>query len=567
MRAALTLALVLAALSATGRAERAKSPGDATVFIRLTGSAVIEFDEAGERRTLELDRVDISTGSGFLFSPTGYVLTNHHVVTNPEAFILTRGSLRAKVTLAIERIDVCFPPDAVSARGMASTCATGSVVASDPALDLAALFIGGSDLPYVGLGDSDAATAGLQVDALGYPFGRDVEVGKVASARDVVPEVSITPGAISALRADDAGEQRYLQVTNTLNPGNSGGPLLTRDGFAVGVICMKLNEGTGIGFAIPVNRVKDFLESSGLEAFVPVRRLRLGAFEHIETKRIGIRLPEGLGDISPFRSHLETAAQSSDVVLRIDRVLSPWHARRLEATLLGTQAFETVPMAARAERIAPRPGSPPILLGAAVGGIPDSAEDVMMDYAVLDLGAEKLIARYVGPAEAMAFNEGVLRESLRSLQAERMLAAGPVPTDEVEWSGVPGLASHDIVPMPAGWVIEPGRPSTCPGLRQPVSTASASPLRDFTLVLRAAAWPDGSVDPASAAAACSSRRGPLGDASYSMRDNWLGVTYAVEGVFLRVGGRQVVQLEVLSTVEQSARAKDLLDAWVKKASE
>ena len=567
MRTVLTLALVLAALPVHGRTERATSPGDATVFIRLTGSARIEFDEADERRTVELDHVEISTGSGFLFSPAGYVLTNHHVVTNPEAFILTRGSLRAKVTLAIERIDVCFPPEVVSARGMASGCASGSVVASDAALDLAALFIGGSDLPYIGLGDSDAATAGLQVDALGYPFGRDVEVGKGASARDVVPEVSMTPGAISALRADDAGQQRYLQVTNTLNPGNSGGPLVTRDGFAVGVICMKLKEGTGIGFAIPVNRVKDFLESSGLEAFAPVRRLRLGAFEHLEAKRLGIRLPEGLGDTSPFRSHLETAAQSSDVVLRIDRVLSPWPARRLEETLVGTQAFETVLMAAREGRIAPRPGSPPLLLGAAVGDIPGTSEELRMDYGVLDLGAEKLIARYVGPAEAMAFNEGVLRESLRSLQAERMLAGGPVPTEQVEWSGVPGLPGRDIAPMPAGWVIEPGRPSACAGIRQPVSTASASPLRDFTLVLRAAAWPDGSVDPASAAAACSARRGSLGDASYSTRDNWLGVAYVVEGVFLRVGAGQVVQLEVVSTVEQSARARDLLDAWVKKARE
>ena len=179
------------------------------------------------------------------------------------------------------------------------------------------------------------------MDALGYPFGRDVEVGKLATAPDLVPDVSTTPGAVSALRADDAGERRYLQITNSLNPGNSGGPIVNRDGYAVGVIRMRLANATGIGFAIPVNQVKDFLESHGLDQLMPARRLRLGGFQSIEAKGIGLRLPEGSSTCRHFGSRVETDARPVDIALRIDRVLSPWNPEQIGQTLIGTQTFET----------------------------------------------------------------------------------------------------------------------------------------------------------------------------------------------------------------------------------
>ena len=59
---------------------------------------------------------------------------------------------------------------------MSTPCTEASVTASDPTVDLAVLFVGGSaNLPYLALGDSDVVAAGLPVDALGYPFGREVE--------------------------------------------------------------------------------------------------------------------------------------------------------------------------------------------------------------------------------------------------------------------------------------------------------------------------------------------------------------------------------------------------------
>src|SRR5262249_30081679 len=156
-----------------------------------------------------------------------------------------------------------------------------------------------------------------------------------------------TPGAVSALRADDTGARRYLQITNSLNPGNSGGPVVNREGFAVGVIRMRLTNATGIGFAIPVNEAKNFLESHGLDGLMPAHRLRLGSFQSLDAKAIGLRLLEGFSDASPFRARVETDGREPGIALRIDRVVSPWSPKQIEQALIGTQTFEPLSMAAR----------------------------------------------------------------------------------------------------------------------------------------------------------------------------------------------------------------------------
>jgi hypothetical protein len=91
------------------------------------------------------------------------------------------------------------------------------------------------------------------------------------------------------------------------------------------------------------------------------------------------------------------------------------------------------------------------------------------------------------------------------------------------------------------------------------------PANDVTLALRAAVWDTEDVDPQKAAAACSSRRGTGGATAYALRVEWLGVSYAIEGVFVRLGARRVVQLEVISPDQKSMSARALLAAWVKLA--
>ena len=114
------------------------------------------------------------------------------------------------------------------------------------------------------------------------------------------------PARSSALRANGTQGERILQVTNSLNPGNSGGPLVTRDGFGGRRHPFELTKGVEIGFAIQINEVKNLLDSHGLDGGVPTRRLRLGVFQNVDPKGLGLRLPEGFADRSPFMSHVET---------------------------------------------------------------------------------------------------------------------------------------------------------------------------------------------------------------------------------------------------------------------
>jgi S1-C subfamily serine protease len=565
MKRTLTLAVLVVIGHSGVSAQRAVTPADATVFIRLVGSMRADVEEVGApRQTAELTRVEIGTGSGFVISPHGYVLTNEHVVSNTQ-FVVTDGLRKATFTLKVERIAACFPAG-VSGGSGPSRCFDASVHSSDAVLDLAVLFIGAADLPYVAFGDSDILRAGQVVNALGYPFGRQLEVGRIA-APDLVPEISTSAGTISALRAGDAGEPRAIQINGTVNPGNSGGPLVDQDGYAVGVIRARVTGDSGIGFAIPINRAKDFLESRGLDSLMPARRLRLGASQSFEGKGIALRLPDGVSDGSPFRTRVESDPGSSEVALRIDRSVSPWTTRQIEQALTGSEAFERLAIDARESQTAPRPGGTPLLLGRANGTAAGSNGQVKMHYGILELGPEKLVARYVGPAEQVAYNEGVLRDSLMSLEGRRLIAGDLGPVASIEWSRSPAASGLSGLPFPIGWIIEPGSPSACPRLPDAKGAGSVYPANDVTLALRVAVWDTLDVDPEKAAAGCSSRRGTAGAASYVSRVEWLGVSYSIEGIFLRLGGRRIGQLEVISPDAASASARALLAAWVKVAGE
>src|SRR4030095_11560734 len=123
----LALATALALIPCAAAAQRAKSPADATVFIRLTGSVHAELDDAGIKRTVDLDRVEVGTGSGFVISPFGYVLTNAHVVENGEPLRLSKGLQKATITLKVSTINVCFSAEAMSAGRQDTPCGGGAV--------------------------------------------------------------------------------------------------------------------------------------------------------------------------------------------------------------------------------------------------------------------------------------------------------------------------------------------------------------------------------------------------------------------------------------------------------
>jgi ribosome-associated protein len=529
---------VLAALAVVATpvlaAERAASPADAAVLVRLVGSVHVEITELGAKRSFDLDRVEIGTGSGFVISPDGHVLTNDHVVSNSEVTI-DDGLRKVALSLKVSRIEVCVPPDSSAARNGGPACVEALVAASNSELDLAVLFVTGTNQPYLPLGDSDVLTPGQPVQALGFPFGRTLNVGR-NSLSSVVPEITTSSGTVSSFRASDSGTRRFVQIDGNVNPGNSGGPLVNKDGFAVGVIHSRLKDATGIAFAIPINQVKDFLESRGLDQLMPTQRMRLGGIHRFDNKGVSMRLPDGLTDMSPRVVQVDTEPAAGAVALRIDRVFSPWAPERLERELVQTRTFDPLSSTGNETRVA----------------------------RILDLGREALVARFIGGRDQVAFNESVLRAALASVEAEPLIRE-PDSIASLEWSMAAAGDAQRPLPVPAGWLVESGAPTACARLSMPEAAGSAVSPRDFTVALRVAVWP-GTVDTNDVSAACWPSRGTLGAASYLSRSERLGAAYSAEGVMVRIGQR-VIQVEVIAPAQRAAYARELLAVWVKKATD
>src|SRR5271165_1331690 len=182
------------------------------------------LDERHRRGAAGPKVASVALGSGFIIDPSGYVVTDDHVVENSEA-----------VTVVVQD----------------ATEYSARIVGRDPLTDLALLKIDGArPLPHVRWGDSDAARVGDWVLAIGSPFGLDN---------------TVSSGIISGRGRDiHAGPyDDFLQIDAAMNRGNSGGPTFDLNGNVIGIntaIYSPNGGSVGIGFAIPANRAKPVVE-------------------------------------------------------------------------------------------------------------------------------------------------------------------------------------------------------------------------------------------------------------------------------------------------------------------
>ena len=215
------LLMITGSLSAqTGLQEKILQAKDKVLPALVHIEPVKEIFTSGKRVKFQV------TGSGMIFSPEGYILTNNHVA---EKASLVKCTLANKEELQAE------------------------VIGLDALTDLAVLKLDLKDkpdmkLPFVEFGNSDSLQVGQFVLALGSPLGLSR---------------SLSMGVISSLDRyfEDVGEMvspfnLWIQTDAAINPGNSGGPLVDLNGRVVGINARAIFFGENLGFAIPVNTAK-----------------------------------------------------------------------------------------------------------------------------------------------------------------------------------------------------------------------------------------------------------------------------------------------------------------------
>jgi serine protease Do len=192
-------------------------------------------------------QVEQGSGSGFIVSPDGYILTNNHVVAGAD-----------KVTVRLyDKHEY-----------------TAKVVGTDPNTDVAVIKIDATGLPTVGFGNSDSTRVGEWALAIGNPLGEAFAFTVTAGI------VSAKGRLLAGLAQTRYSIQDFIQTDAAINPGNSGGPLVNIHGQVVGInsaIASETGFYAGYGFAIPINLARTVME----------QLVRTG---HVERAVIGISI-------------------------------------------------------------------------------------------------------------------------------------------------------------------------------------------------------------------------------------------------------------------------------------
>ena len=189
---------------------------------------ISRFTDAGGSILNNVSSEDLGLGTGIIVSEDGYILSNNHVTG--------------------DRFSICYVT-------IDENTYKGTVVFSEPDLDLSIVKVNATKLTSIKFGNSTILKVGEQVYAIGNPIGYEFKR-------------TVTSGIISALnrtiKIEEGENTSYvsdlIQTDATINPGNSGGPLVNKYGEVIGINTVKITSAEGIGFAIPINVIKPVVE-------------------------------------------------------------------------------------------------------------------------------------------------------------------------------------------------------------------------------------------------------------------------------------------------------------------
>lgn len=264
-----------------------------TILENTTESIVgiSKIKDIGTTIFLEKSTENLNLGTGVIISKEGYILTNQHVA----------GSQYSTCYITLKN----------------GVTDNGVVVWASEDLDLAIIKINIKNLPEANLGDSDNIKIGTSVYAIGNPVGYELQR-------------TVTSGIISGtnriIKTEDDNTKSYLegliQTDATINQGNSGGPLINKNGEIIGITTLKIEDADGIGFAIPINIVKPILKKLVETGKFEEPYLGISGYdkEVIPYLSSNINFEEGIyiEEIDPQGPLKNSGIQTGDIIEKID---------------------------------------------------------------------------------------------------------------------------------------------------------------------------------------------------------------------------------------------------------
>jgi serine protease Do len=280
--------------------------GPSVVTIEVSGLTAVEGPNTRQTAYIAKEQ---GIGSGIVIDPSGYILTNAHVVDHATSVPVLVFRHRNRQPGGMEA------PERFAAQ----------VLGRDALTDIALLKVEANDMPALKLADSDQVHVGELALAFGSPLGL---------------ENTVTLGVISATQRQLNGATPvvYLQTDAAINPGNSGGPLVDISGEVIGMNTMIVSQSggsEGVGFSIPSNTIRFVYEQLRKRGHVRRGAIGILAGEITPTLANGLGLTQQSGiileDVLPGSSAERSGLRPGDIVLAVDgklcedpRVLSAW---------------------------------------------------------------------------------------------------------------------------------------------------------------------------------------------------------------------------------------------------